>query len=111
MILVIVLIMLVLFTRNYFSHQLKHIDVTDLKTIMEPYSGYNPDAYVSYVNNIQMMANSIENINVAQEFLSKALINIDDISFNADFEQDDIYEIRKHVEAESISLMLRYLNN
>lgn len=111
MILVIVLVMLVLFTRNYFSHQLKHIDVTDLKMVMEPYSGYNPDAYVSYVNNIQMMANSIEHIGVAQDFLSKALINIDDISFNADFEQDEIYEIKKHVEAESTSLMLRYLNN
>lgn len=111
MILVIVLIMLVLFLRNHYSHQLKHVDVTDLKEIMEPYSGYNPDAYVSYVNNIQMMANSIDQYSVGKQFLSYALVNIDDISFNADFEQDEIYEIKKHVEHESNSLLLRYLNN
>jgi len=111
MIIAIVLIIALLGLRQNYAQELKHIDVTDLKELMTPYSGYNQGAYVEYINNIQLMANSIENEYVAREFLANAERNIDDISFNADFRQDEIYYIKKHIVAEANSLILIYLNN
>jgi len=105
------LIMGLLFLRTTYAHQLEHVNVRDLKELIEPYSGYNPDAYIEYINNIQMMADSIDNELVARDFLSRAAKNIDDISFNADFQQDEIYELKNHIVSESNSLILRYLNN
>lgn len=105
------LFMGLLFLRTKYAHKIEHVDVRDLKELMEPYSGYNPEAYVEYINNIQMMVDSIDNEFVARHFLRLAEKNIDDISFNADFRQDEIYELKNHIVSESNSLILRYLNN
>jgi len=78
-------------------YKLRHehkIDEIDFQTIMLPYSGFNKDAYLDYVNNIRLMTENVKHTDNSKIFLDKALENMKEISFFADFHQD---EIDKHI--------------
>ncbi len=82
-------------------------DVEYLKLLMKPYSGFNSLAYVDYVNNIDLFGSTLVHPGIASTYLENALEDIKNISFNADFHQDEIEKIYNQVNKDGRELILR----
>jgi hypothetical protein len=54
--------------------------VRELKLKFKKYSGVNPDLYISYINNLDLMAQHIDDGDTAAMYLYKAIENIEDLA-------------------------------
>lgn len=101
----------------------------DLKLKVHEYSGLNPESYLEFENNLELMETNLENVDpeMAEHYLQKAIENIEDLSLYSTGSNteiiDDLLNTSRQIGIESEKLIMdtalykgvqfrpKYLNN
>lgn len=80
LLMVIVIVILILLTFLVPS-QKGYSEIENLQRYFHEYSGVNPELYLSFYNNLELMKNNIEDVHLASKYLYQAIDNIEDLFF------------------------------
>ncbi len=85
------------------SEEVNSETIRDFKLKLYPYSGFNEEAYIKFVNNIDLFGKNIREVDISSSFLYTAIDNAHDLLFYSNYDfTDDVKEIA--IEGENLLL-------